>query len=161
MWRIYSPKSNAVRIRTTVRKLFDSLDQSEDKLAKDQVFIGRVDYLRSKKLQDFADDILNKLPTTDTKLLPRTLLVKRPAFRHEREVRLLYVPYEKAQATPDIWGYGFEPNMLIDQIMIDPRVTKEQASELKEKIREKTRFSGVIKHSMLYAPPPDFLTRVV
>jgi hypothetical protein len=89
-------------------------------------------------------------------ILAQTLLVKRPAFRHEREVRLLYIPYDKNQVAKNLFSYCVDPYTLIDQIMIDPRVSKENWVELKQKIRNRTKFQGEIKRSLLYAPPPDF-----
>src|SRR5438270_4394426 len=58
MWRIYSPKANAVRIRTTVWKLSESLSRCCGKWAPDEVFIGCVQYLPNKKLEEFAKGIL-------------------------------------------------------------------------------------------------------
>jgi hypothetical protein len=155
MWRIYSPKSDAVRIRSTIRRLFDSLSQSQC-LGQGEVFIGGVQYLPNKNLMDFAKNIIHRSTIKSANIFAQSLLVKRPAFRHEREVRLLFIPYDKNQEASEIFRYFVDPNKLIDQIMIDPRVSKKNADKLKQEIKVKTNYSGVIKRSLLYAPPPDF-----
>ena len=91
------------------------------------------------------------------RLFATTLLVKRPAFRHEREVRLIFTPaHEKDKASSDLFSYPIDPNELINQIMIDPRKTKQDANALKREIKSKTGFAGQIKRSLLYAPPPTW-----
>ena len=86
--------------------------------------------------------------------LARTLLVKRPAFRHEREIRLLFTPHDFHNFKERIARYPADPNMLLDQIMLDPRMNEAKAAVLKRKI-EDAGFSGSVKRSLLYAPPPD------
>ncbi len=59
MWRIYSPeriyypKWESVRIRTTAIKLIDSLNSNLDKRANVQIFIGKVRYLYKKRCAIF------------------------------------------------------------------------------------------------------------
>ena len=149
MWRIYSPGAQSVRIRTTVRKLVDSLSTALGEWANVQVFIGKVHYLTDKQLLSFADNVfahgLNPVA------LAETLLVKRKAFVHEKEVRLLY--FEKSnRSAEDLFHYDVNPNALVDQIMIDPHLSKDDADDLKEKIKDETGFTGTIKRSLLYAP---------
>lgn len=158
MWRIYSPESNAVRVRSKVSALAEGLYQMRGKGAQDEVFIGRVQYLPNKALMSFAKNTLRNLTTHSQKMLAKTLLVKRPAFRHEREVRLIFIPQDKI--LEDIFPYSVDPNLLINQIMIDPRMSLKDADTLKIKIKAETGFSGEIKRSLLYAPPPDFSIKV-
>ena len=47
MWRIYSPKSNSVRIRTTIKRLYMSLYQNlHPSLSYEKCYIGKVEYPR-------------------------------------------------------------------------------------------------------------------
>jgi hypothetical protein len=135
MWRIYSRNSDAVRIRSTVRKLADSLSRTRGKEAHVEAFIGQVQYLRNAKLMAFAKNISQKSAKSSARTLAQTLLVKRPAFKHEREVRLLFIPRDNAHLKLDTFCYSVDPNILVDQIMIDPRVSKEETDALKQKIR--------------------------
>ena len=67
----------------------------------------------------------------------RTLLVKRPAFRHEREVRLLFFA-DRAQASDlGMVRYVVDPHAMVDQMMTDPRLTRRDAAEFVSTIRQK------------------------
>ena len=158
MWRIYSPNGDAVRLRTTVRKLAESLSQTCGKWGHVEAFIGRVKYLPNKQLIHYANSVFRGgAEGLSSRLFAKTLLVKRPAFRHEREVRLVFFPHDIASASDDLYPYPVDPHALIDQIMIDPRIPQHMASALRDKIRTKTLFSGPIKRSLLYAPPPEIV----
>lgn len=90
------------------------------------------------------------------KLAATTLLVKRPAFNHEREVRLILVLDDKSKSAEDTFSYPLDPNDLIDQIMLDPRMPQDKANYLKRELKSKARFAGTVKRSLLYAPPPSW-----
>lgn len=85
MWRIYSPKVDAVRIRSTARRLLESLNQIRGSSGHREAFIGRVRYLNNQRLMSYAKKIQRQGPA----VLASTILVKCPAFKHEREVRLV------------------------------------------------------------------------
>ncbi|HEY1205715.1 MAG: DUF2971 domain-containing protein [Bryobacteraceae bacterium] len=155
IWRIYSPNSKAVRIRSTIRRLAESLSSWRGNWAVQEAFIGRVRYLKSQDLVAFGNSVLrgHEGPLTH-RTLARTLLVKRPAFKHEREVQLLFTPHDFHNFTRDLLPYPVEPNSLIDQVVLDPRMDNPKAAILKRKIRA-AGFAGEIKRSLLYAPPPD------
>jgi hypothetical protein len=123
--------------------------------AHTQSYIGRVRYLKKKLMLDFANGIFAN--GIDPLSFAKTLLVKRPAFRHEREVRLLYFEKKNDRRGNDLFSYSIEPSDLIDQIMIDPRLAKDRAAVLKKDIQQKTGFRGPIRRSLLYAPPEGFI----
>ena len=58
MWRIYSPDSKAVRIRSTIRRLAESLTTWRGHWAGQEAFIGRVRYLKSQDLVAFGRSVL-------------------------------------------------------------------------------------------------------
>lgn len=158
IWRIYSPRSDAVPIRSTVRKLAESLSRCRGDWARVEVFIGRVRFLSNPKLMAFA----KRLFRSEGRLLSmrtfaNTLLVKRPAFKHEREVRLLFISHDDTEANGDLFSYPVNPKELIDQVMIDPRMAESAANALKQKIKSDTGFPGEIKRSLLYSPPPTLV----
>lgn len=156
MWRIYSPKSNGVRIRTTIPKLANSLATVLQPWQNVQCFIGKVKYLNNNKMMDFANTVFRGKINPEAYELAKTLLVKRPAFRHENEVRILY--FEKENGKPQsIYKYAIDPHDLIDQIMIDPRVDYPEFQEIKDDIKSKTNFKGRILRSLLYAPPKNMV----
>jgi len=154
MWRIYSPNKNGIRIRTTVKKLAESLSNNLGAWKNTQCFIGKVLYLPNKKMLNFANTVLTGLPNQNN--FAHTLLVKRPAFKHENEIRLIYSKKENTDPS-DIYSYPLDPHSVFDQMMLDPRLTKEEAKEMKKKIKTATSFTGPIKRSLLYAPPEDMV----
>ena len=85
----------------------------------------------------------------------RTLLVKRPAFRHEAEVRLLW--YAAKDSADGLFRYAVNPHELVDQIMIDPRLPTAEYYKAKMMIRNQTGYSGKILRSLIYAPPSELM----
>jgi hypothetical protein len=152
MWRIYSPTVGGIRVRTTVRALFNSLLKATPRTGA-RPFVGSVKYLSDRKLIRFARGSLARNVLSDPAECARTLLVKRRAFQHEREVRLIAV------ATSDHRGallaYDTTPHAILDQIMLDPRLTVVEAGRLREQIRKRTGFEGDILRSLLYTLPAE------
>jgi len=157
MWRIYSPHGNAVRIRITPRRLAQSIVGSSA-VRPHTVRIGKVSYLGQAALVRFARRSF-KTGEFDYGAMGRTLLVKRLAFRHEREVRALIFASvdEAAKSDSDLLQCPVNPHALVDQVMLDPRYTAENAESVKKRIFSETDFHGEILRSLLYAPPPRLL----
>jgi hypothetical protein len=157
MWRIYSPCADAVRMRSTVRRVAESLCRAVGDRVSANVFIGKVCYLRNKKLMTFANKVFRGADSQAIRTFATTLLVKRPAFRHEREIRLLFFQRDEAKNKDQLFSYDVDPCTFVDQIMLDPRMSKEDAGVLRNKIVNETGFTGAIKRSLLYAPPPKLV----
>ncbi|MBW4962173.1 hypothetical protein [Sulfitobacter sp. CW3] len=168
MWRIYSPDRfdvdgkklppNGLRIKTTMRKLADSLGQPCGKFGPVQSSIGKVRYLKDAELKDFAKNGLRSAITGES--IAQTLLAKRKAFSHEREIRLIYSDINNSHSDSDIYKYKIDPHDLIDQIMLDPRLTPEEAKAVKAEVRSKTKFKGTVKRSFLYTLSDDLVVNV-
>jgi hypothetical protein len=152
MWRIYSHDKQGIRIRTTIRKLLWSLANHCKEWADVCAFIGKVQYLNEKKLTEFAHRTWDRV---DPENFAKTLLVKRPAFSHEGEVRLIYFERDDSRRGEKLYTYPVDPHDLIGQVMCDPRLGPEGFSALSEQIRG-TGFKGQLLRSLLYAPPPEF-----
>jgi hypothetical protein len=156
MWRIYSPESNGVRIRTTIQKLAHSLASGLQPWQNVRCFIGKVKYLNNKKMMEFANTVFKGKINPEAYEVAKTLLIKRPAFKHENEVRLLYFKNEN-ECHGSIYKYDIDPHNLIDQIMIDPRLDYDQFKKVKENIKTKTNFKDRILRSLLYSPPKNMV----
>jgi len=51
MWRIYSPDKNGVKVRTTIKKLFESLYNAIPSRLRDvSCFIGKVEYFKKEDI---------------------------------------------------------------------------------------------------------------
>lgn len=153
MWRIYSSDKGSVRIRTTIKQLLDSLFISTIDRAQCIHCIGKVEYLTGSKLIKKAKKTFTHHGRITFGKLFSSLLLKRRAFRHENEVRLIFCDWSEQAGKENLFKYKIEPNELISQIMIDPRVSYDDFLKLEKKIRRDTGFEGSIKRSLLYRLP--------
>ena len=156
MWRIYSADGTGVRIRTTIRKLLNSAVETLGEWSNVQCFLGKVDYLSEKELGEFSQTVFRDIGYAKARDFAKTLLVKRRAFQHEKEIRLLYFEKEEG-ARDDLFRYSIDPNGLIDQIMTDPRLSKDDSEKLKKQITDELGFAGTVMRSLLYAPPKPMI----
>jgi hypothetical protein len=155
LWRLYSATKESVRIRSTPRKLFGGLCKAFGDWARVTCFIGRVQYFSSKRLVRHAKSIFADIQIPRPHDFAKTLLFKRSAFKHEEEIRLLYLP--KDEPDDDLYSYPIKALDVVDDIRLDPRLTPKEAEKLEEEIRSRTGFKGNIKKSDLYDPPPDIV----
>jgi hypothetical protein len=153
MWRIYSSDKRSVRIKVRIRSLVQTLAP----WAKGIVLLGKVRYLHTEGLLTWAKRAMRVTEAPDVRLLARTLLVKRSAFSHEREVRLLY--FEPGEQ-PKLFQYRVDPGTFVEEIVVDPRLSTDEATSFIEEIRKRTAFRGPITHSDLYAAPQEFVLRL-
>ena len=159
MWQIYSNKKDAVRIRTTVGALVDSLCAMNGDSATSTCFIGRVEYMSERKLKEFARTIFQNGITPEA--IARSLLVKRNAYAHEREVRLIYIEPSKKKHPEGIYKYAINPQTLFDQAMIDGRMEYEDYKNLKNDVVKRTGLpEKKVKRSLLYRQPKGFSVEI-
>ncbi len=153
IWRIYAPDKDGIKVQTTVRKLFNALYGKGDKFRDISCFIGRVEYKKKEALTDFLKDgkTISRL-MTDTSGIGQatTLLFKRLAFSHEREVRLIYYSPEKLNT--DKYYLEIDPLDLFDQITIDPRNDYKDFRQWKKEYQD-AGFNKKIIRSLLYKVP--------
>ncbi|MEN6542221.1 hypothetical protein [Parvibaculum sp.] len=153
MWGIYAndPHVRFVRIRSTPRKLLTALAAAHPAMPQDTCFIGKVQYKRTAQLLAYVHN------RGELNLSPRRfaegLLLKRHAFQHESEVRLLYFGDAKDYDANGLYRYAVDPHEMITQIMADPN--RDRANWLADKavLQQATGFTGEIKRSKIYDPP--------
>lgn len=158
MWRIYSPEKDGVKVKTTIRKLFKPLFDKGGHLTKTNgdiynhsAFIGKVKYETTKVLLEMLNDetrMSSKVYDKSGWGQASTFYFKRIAFKHEREVRIMW--FERENSNSDFFKFEIEPNELFDQIVFDPQmkksVYKRQKEELKSWGYDKSVFqSGLYK----------------
>jgi len=155
MWRIYSPNKEGIRIRTTIGQLLNSIYSAQETALPDaHCCIGKVEYLKDKKLMERANSTFDETGILVGNIF-RSLLMKRLAFKHENEVRLIYDAWDEEITQHNIYKYDFKPHENISQIMIDPRRSYDEFKSLEKIIRLATGFKGEIKRSLLYQLPKD------
>ncbi len=157
MWRIYSQDKKGIRIRTTVDKLLGGLDLANVNTARTMSCIGKVEYKSEITIMSEARKAFSRDGRMTFGSLFRSLLIKRKAFDHEKEIRLMYLDWGHKFPSQSIYSYEIDPHDLITQVMIDPRVSHSEYKKIQTDIVEKTGYMGDIKRSLLYRLP-DTLT---
>lgn len=154
MWRIYSRDKRSVRVKVSIDDLHASLACT----ACGVPFIGRVRYLKGNELFRWTGRVVRATKQPSLELLAKTFLVKRMAFAHENEVRLLYCGTENE--TSVLYRYPLDCHRTVRELMLDPRLTQKEFLLLRDEIKCKTSYAGQIIQSTLYAPPTDFALRL-
>lgn len=153
LWRIYAPDENGIKVQTTIRKLFNVLYNRAGTFRDISCFIGKVRYYKKKELTDRLTDsalILSLITDTTGVGQARTLLFKRNAFIHEREVRLIYYAQKKIESKT--YAIEINPTELFDRITIDPRCKYRNFVRLKKEFQD-MGFDRPIIRSLLYKIP--------
>ena len=155
MWRMYAPGKDGVKMQTTVRKLMGALYDLNDESADRKFFIGQVLYEQDEEIlkvfSDMFPDSLMVVATDRTfRLQALTLLVKRMAFGHEKEVRVLYrSPETTGERTK---AFHIDPNDTIQKVALDPRMSETECDTWKH-LMVKAGYHGLALRSTLYDPP--------
>jgi len=164
LWRNYGKCSNgeaiAIKVKTNVKKLMnDFYDMSNTFYHSDSYFIGKVEYHDNDYFQKIPEKSISLLDVNLTNA-PHALLLKRKAFSYEEEVRLIFRKMETNN--PDVfknvknmWDdsdkffVSFDPNTLLDEIEIDPWLSKDTCMKITNEIRN-LGYNGIIHQSQLY-----------
>ncbi|MCA3644260.1 MAG: hypothetical protein IOC63_20875 [Methylobacterium sp.] len=153
MWGIYAndPNDRFLRIRSTPRKVLAALVAAHPAMPQDTCFIGKVQYKREHELRTYVQSggQLDLCP----KRFASHLLLKRNAFKHESEVRLLYFGDAKSYGANGLYRYPVDPHDMITQIMADPNRNRTTWTTDKTALQRETGFTGSIKRSKIYDPP--------
>ncbi len=152
MWRIYSPDSLGVRIRTT-RPLLTTALKTAAGLLGVRTIIKHVKYLPESDLSHEVEAIADELAQQhDYKLACEPLFMKRRAFHHEAEVRaVIYVPSNCETALEGGVKLPVDPHLLIQSILVDPRAPIEFVRAYKHYLSERLGYAGRVGQSALYA----------
>ena len=154
MWRIYSHEKDGIKVKTTIRKLFNCFYDADDRFASLKFLIGKVEYWTEAQIFDvmsktsFSDIAYGGQATGFAKLL----CIKREAFEHEREVRLLFQDLDPKRSSGNVALFDFDVNAICDEVVLDPRLEATQFSELKVEI-EAEGCNIPIAQSPLYRVP--------
>ena len=90
----------------------------------------------------------------EAQILYRALLNNHMAIvyllKHESEIRLIYEARNASEIRDDnFFDIDIEPNDLIEEIVLDPRLLDDEFIAIKNKY-EKPGYTGPIRHSKLY-----------
>jgi hypothetical protein len=158
MWRIYSPCKDGIQVKTTVRKLFENLKTKvpPSTTPQEQFFIGGVEYLTKDPIKEMMGTVTFAEMTQD---FANLLCIKRDAFEHEAEVRILFQDIENPRRGLNATlRYSLNANDIFEQIVLDPRLDVKSAQRLRRELCD-AGCTIPICRSDLYEPP-EFTIRL-
>lgn len=159
LWRIYSEDKRGVRVATTLGKLLRALWDGcggSDSVKSLRCFLGKVNYHTEADFQTrFGDGahMLSGILDGSGRAPVESLLMKREAFSHENEVRLIYQETETSVDHGNFWSFPVDPAALLDELCFDPRLPDECFEVLRQSFLKKYQFPGTIRKSELYRLP--------
>lgn len=145
------PRDEGVGVQSTPRKLLEALVAGTCSEPGVSCFVGSVQYFEQKAL---LQEIANAIGTVGLNVFEnpcnraKLILMKREAFAHEAEVRLIAVRH-KADSTATLFRLQIDPNAVFDEITFDPRLETFERLEREEYIRN-LGYSGPFRESQLY-----------
>jgi hypothetical protein len=157
MWKIYSRNSDGVRIRAKAIDLMGSIVASTSIARRSgQHWIGRVKYVSQKSFLEevqWPDRFCRSDDYFDPRnnQLVRSLLLKRRAFSHEREVRIVYHDVEASESA-ELMPFDIDVNEVILEITFDPRMSGKLVSAYTQ-VLKKLGYEGSVNQSQLYGVP--------
>ncbi len=154
LWRVYTNNGakRSVRIKTTVRKIFEPLYDDGAKDKEWQFFIGRVDYSTEEEIRgvlELASQPLASDPTNVNQM--QMLLTKRKEFSYEQEVRILYCKGVDNNNHDTIYQYEIMPNVVFEEVLLEPWCPDHMVKNYADEIYL-AGYHGIVSKSKLYAP---------
>lgn len=155
MWRIYSPNKDGVRVKSTLSKVISPLKSQNISDFETKVFIGKVEYVVESEL---VNQLQNAQIDSATfifrieQMIINSLLIKRKAFEHEKEIRVIY--RGESNLNSQIHGYTINPQDFIQELLFDPRMDQNAYNTFAEEINKLLPKCPISK-STLYKSP-DF-----
>ena len=165
MWRIYShvdahqgidsffSPGEGVRLRTTARKLVNCLAGSMGAPNKHKCYMVRVAYFEEEQIRQH---IANVVGTHRDKAFydiaghADGLAMKRTPFKHESEVRLLYIDADRTFERKEQVEFPIDVNNVIEEITLDPRIVKGGGESRRREWLKQNGFKNTTNTSRLY-----------
>lgn len=146
MWKIYSNGTDSVRIKSTV----DELKNNKRPDGDTRWYVGKIKYKHFPKLSlskffNMDDEYLNH----NIDLLASSYFIKRWAFRHEKEIRLIC--YTESESIK-LFKYCICPKYFIKEIMMHPGISDSKFRKFEKTFRA-YGFEGCIRKSEIYKLP--------
>ena len=127
LWRTNTAAKThrAIKVKTTIGRLFQSFYDFTNQFHSICYFIGKIEYIDKNDILTFLKTTSASDAARDTSNISqmRSLLFKRKEFGYEQEVRLLYCTEANGRSKQCVFQYGIDPNVLFDEIVIDPWAT--------------------------------------
>jgi hypothetical protein len=173
LWRAYCPSPTAnlgVQVRSTICKVFANLKQFAMPAPRLRCFVGKVEYWTEDKIEHYMrKHTFEEIALgADGVEFARLLCVKRKAFAHEKEVRILYrdappsirrgfACAQKDCSKSGVMELPIDPG-IFEEVVVDPRLSELEAGAALCRL-QKAGWKGAMRQSSLYAKP-KFTLRV-
>ena len=151
MWRIYSKDRLGVRLRVNEEALRLALNAAQ-KTEKIHITLKKVKYINEIQYVTESAKIKRDLSLRVTEArAAKHLFLKRTAFDHEAESRIVLFDYREPPGTTSK-GRCIELNTakLVTSVLIDPRAPDELAEALTLMLKRTLLFPGRVSKSVLY-----------
>ena len=159
MWRIYSPDRTGIRISTSTKLLRKAVAPEAAHAGFDYIERG-VEYLSPVKLRSRISELRKSLESQKSGARASDcLFLKREAFDHEHEYRVVLAPKGEISHFSEILAITCDPHMFVDSILIDPRAPKELADAFIYYFKNKIGFTRRVQTSALYRAPDPVSSR--
>ena len=145
------PRHEGVMVRTTPRKLSLALGSWAERVTWGKFYLGRVEYLAREDASQKLVDILGRKGPIEIgrgENRAQSLLLKRKAFAHEDEVRLIWVCDDKRDIDKTM-TVNVDPNDFIEEVTFDPRLVRFEMLERQQSARN-LGYEGAFSESGLY-----------
>lgn len=170
LWRTYSPNKESIKLKSTPRKLIESLLNSPkikkienhpeklwdipEQTEEITCFMGKVEYLTKNEISNIFK---NNYSRKSIESYLQSLFIKREPFRNEEELRIgVYYFFtlndQILRDSDNIFHYELNFNDVIEEIVFDPRISNEKFDGLKDVLR-KINFRNPILKSEIYDKP--------
>ncbi|PVE44741.1 DUF2971 domain-containing protein [Limnohabitans planktonicus] len=161
MWRIYSPHGLGVRIATTRQRLQQCLAAARRTRPFSYATLN-VEYLNQEEIESRLEEARSQLRAEfSVEAAIEPLFLKRRAFDHEREARVVIFDEHSLKGDPKNGiSIDIDPFKLLTSIWIDPRAPEETVKAYKFYLKEKLGFPGTVEKSRLYAVPDSLSSRM-
>jgi hypothetical protein len=145
------PRNEGVMIRTTPKKLSQALTAWANRVTWGKFYLGRVEYLANNAASQKIVDILAKEAPVEMgrgEFRAQSLLLKRQAFAHEDEVRLIWVCDDRREVDKPM-TINVDPNEFIEEVTFDPRLIRFELLERQQSAKA-LGYEGSFAESGLY-----------
>ncbi len=145
------PRNEGVMVRTTARKLSKALTEWTERAPSGKFYLGRVEYLEREEASQKVVNTLGNIGPVEIgrgENRARSLLLKRKAFSHEDEVRLIWVCDDKREIDKAM-TVNVNPNDFIDEVTFDPRLIRFELLERQQRAKA-LGYEGAFTESGLY-----------
>ncbi|MFI5202190.1 MAG: DUF2971 domain-containing protein, partial [Candidatus Kapaibacterium sp.] len=154
LWRIYAPQKDGVFVGTTAAKLIGTISDETSEFNHMTSWLRAIEYISEKRFEELlmAKDAYKFLIDSEGQGPSDLLGLKRESFRHENEVRLIHHDLNIAGgsgANPLGKTFPIDPNDLFEFVILDPRLSIDEASQRTEELRN-SGYVNSISHSQLY-----------